>query len=64
MGEWVKIEFEMDKLDQGCQGKDLRYSLGKKELSRQEKIWEVARNVHTYDNVIDYLSAMAMASKK
>ena len=64
MGEWVKIEFEMDKLDQGCQGKDLRYSLGKKELSRQEKIREVARNVHTYDNVIDYLSAMAMASKK
>ena len=48
----------MEKLDQGCQGKDLRYSLGKKELARQERIREVAHNVHTYDNVIDYLSAM------
>ena len=49
---------EIDKLDQGCQGKDLIYSLGKKEMARQERIREVAHNVHTYDNVIDYLSAM------
>ena len=48
----------MDKLVKARQGKDLRYSLGKKELVRQERIRDVALNVHTYDNVIDYLSAM------
>ena len=64
MGEWVKIDYEMDHLESGFTRADLKFKASKDEQKRQERIYNVAMSVNTYHTIIDYLSSMAVASKK
>ena len=64
MGEWVKIDYEMDHLESGFTREDLKFKASKDEQKRQERIHNVAMSVNTYHTIIDYLSSMAVASKK
>ena len=64
MGEWVKIDYEMDHLESGFTVKDIRFSASMSEKKRQERIYNVAMSVNNYHTIIDYLNAMAVASKK
>ena len=62
MGEWVKIDYEMDHLESGFTVKDIRFSASMSEKKRQERIYNVAMSVNNYHTIIDYLNAMAVAS--
>ena len=64
MREWIQIEFEMDLLESGSQHNDLRFKSSKAERKRQDRILNVATNVNNYHSIVEYLNAMAVASKK
>jgi hypothetical protein len=64
MGEWNKIECEMDHLVSGYTASDLRFVASMAERTTQERIYNVAMSVNSYHSIVDYLSAMAVASKK
>ena len=64
MGEWVRIDYEMDHLESGFTHKDLRFTASSAEKKRQERIYNIAMSVNSYHTIVDYLSAMAVASKK
>ena len=64
MGEWNKIEYEMDHLESGYTASDMRFAASMAERKRQERIYNVAMSVNSYHSIVDYLSAMAVASKK
>ena len=64
MGEWNKIEYEMDHLESGYTAGDMRFAASMAERKRQERIYNVAMSVNSYHSIVDYLSAMAVASKK
>ena len=64
MREWVRIDFEMDKLECGNTREDLRFRASKSEIKRQERIFNVATNVNNYHSIVEYLNAMPVASKK
>ena len=54
MGEWVKIDYEMDHLESGFTRADLKFKASKDEQKRQERIYNVAMSVNTYHTIIDY----------
>ena len=64
MGEWVKIEYEMEHLGSGYTASDLRFTASVAERKRQERIYNIAMGVNSYHTIVDYLNAMAVASKK
>ena len=64
MGEWNKIECEMDHLVSGYTASDLRFVASMAERTTHEWIYNVAMSVNSYHSIVDYLSAMAVASKK
>ena len=64
MREWIRIEFEMDQLESGNTREDLRFKASKAERKRRERILNVATNVNNYHSIVEYLNAMAIASKK
>ena len=64
MGEWNKIEYEIEHLETGFTVADLRFTASVAERKRQERIYNVAMTVNSYYSIVDYLSAMAVASKK
>ena len=64
MREWIRIDFEMDKLESGNTRKDLRCNASKAEKNRHDRIHNVASSVNTFHTIVEYLNAMAVASKK
>ena len=56
MWEWVKIDYGMEHLKNGFDKKDLKFNTSVQERKRKERIYNVA--------IVDYLDAMATASKK
>ena len=64
MGEWNKIEYEMDHLESGYTASDMRFDASMVERKRKERIYNVDMSVNSYHYIVDYLSAMAVASKK
>ena len=64
MGDWNKIEYEMDHLESGYTASDMTFAASMAERKRQERIYNVAMSVNSYHSIVDYLSAMAVASKK
>ena len=64
MGEWVKIEYEMEHLGSGYTASDMRFTASIAERKRQERIYNIAMGVNSYHTIVDYLNAMAVASKK
>ena len=64
MGEWVKIDYEMDHLESGQPKDKMRFKPSTAETNRQNRIFNFAMNVNAYYSIVDYLNAMAVASKK
>ena len=64
MGEWVRIEFELDHLASGYTREDLKFKASSQETKRSERIYNIAISVNNFHSIIDYLDAMAVASKK
>ena len=64
MGEWVKIEYEMDLLESGVTKEKLKFKASSTEINRQDRIFNVAMSVNNFHTIVDYLNAMAVASKK
>lgn len=64
MREWIRIDFEMDKLESGSTRDDLRFKASKAERNRHDRILNIATNVNNYHTIVEYLNAMAVASKK
>ena len=64
MGEWIKIDYEMDLLESGVSKEKLKFKANSTETNRQDKILNVAMNVNNFHTIVDYLNAMAVASKK
>ena len=64
MGEWVRIEFELDHLASGYTREDLKFKASSQEIKRSEWIYNIAISVNNFHSIIDYLDAMAVASKK
>ena len=64
MREWIRIEFEMDHLESGSTRDALRFKASKAERNRQERIFNIATNVNNYHSIVEYVNAMATASKK
>ena len=64
MGEWVIINFELDYLESGFTSSDMRFSASMAEKKRQERISNVAMSVNSYHTIVEYLNAMAVASKE
>ena len=54
----------MDHLESGYTASDMRFAASMVERKRQERIYNVAMSVNSYHSIVDYLSAMAVASKK
>ena len=53
MGEWVKIDFELDHLESGFTSSDMRFSASMAEKKRQERIFNVAMSVNSYHTIVD-----------
>ena len=64
MGEWVKIDYEMEHLKNRFDKKDLKFNTSVQERKRKEWIYNVAMSVFDYTTIVEYLDAMATASKK
>ena len=64
MGEWVKIDNGMEHLKNGFDKKDLKFNNSVEERKRKERIYNVAMSVFDYTTIVEYLDAMATASKK
>ena len=64
MGEWTKIDYEMEHLKNGYGRKDLKFNTSVSERKRKERIYNVVMNVNDYSTIVEYLDAMATASKK
>ena len=64
MGEWTKIDYEMDHLKNGYGRNDLKFNPSVPERKRKERVYTVAMNVNNYSTIVEYLDAMATASKK
>ena len=64
MGEWTKIDYEMDHLKNGYGRNDLKFNPSVAERKRKERVYNVAMNVNNYSTIVEYLDAMATASKK
>ena len=64
MGELNKIEYEMGHLESGYTDSDIRFAASMVERKRHERIYNVAMSVNSYHSIVDYLGAMAVASKK
>ena len=64
MGEWVKIDYELDHLESGYTASDMRFNASLAERKRQERIYNVAMSVNSFHSIVDYLNALAVASKK
>ena len=64
MGEWVKIDYEMEHLKNGFDKKDFKFNTPVQERKRKERIYNVAMSVFDYTTIVEYLDAMATASKK
>ena len=64
MGEWVKIDYVMDHLESGITADKIKFKTSSAEKNRQERIFNVAMNVNNFHTIVDYLNAMAVASKK
>ena len=64
MGEWVRIDFELDHLASGYTRDDLKFKACTQEEKRNLRIYNVAVSVNDFHSIIDYLDAMAIASKK
>ena len=62
MGEWVKIQTEISMLARGMTENSIRKP-NKKLIDRDERIFNVVQNLKKYKSPIDYLSAIASASK-
>ena len=54
----------MDHLESGSTRDALRFKASKAERNRQERIFNVATNVNNYHSIVEYVNAMATASKK
>ena len=64
MGEWVRIDFELDHLASGYTRDDLKFKSGSQEEKRHERIYNIALSVNNFHSIIDHLDSMAVASKK
>ena len=64
MDEWVKIDYELEHLESGYTASDMRFNASLAERKRQERIYNVAISVNSVHSIVDYLNAMAVASKK
>ena len=64
MREWIRLVLEMDQLESGNTREDSRFKASKVERKRRERILNVATNVNNYHSIVEYLNAMAIASKK
>lgn len=64
MCEWIKNDYEMDLLESGVSKDKLKFKTSLTETNRQDRIFNVAMNVNTFHTIVDYLNAMAVASKK
>ena len=64
MGEWVRIDFELDHLASGYTRDDLKHKACSQEEKRNSRIYNVAVSVNDFHSIVDYLDAMAIASKK
>ena len=54
----------MDALESECTKDKLKFKASSTELNRQDRIFNVAMNVNNFYTIVDYLNAMAVASKK
>ena len=63
MVEWIKIDYEMEHLKNGFDKKDLKFNTPVQERKRKERIYNVAVSVFDYTTIVEYLDAMATASK-
>ena len=64
MGEWTKLDYEMEHLKNGYGRNDLKFNPSVAERKRKERVYTVAMNVNNYSTIVEYLDAMATASKK
>ena len=64
MGEWNKIDFEMDLLESGHTRDQLKFKTSTADINRQKRIFNIAMSVNSYHSIVEYLNAMAVASKK
>jgi hypothetical protein len=55
MGEWNKIEDEMDHLNSGYTASDMRVAATMAERKRQERIYNVVMSVNSYHSIVNYL---------
>ena len=53
MREWIRIDFEMDKLETGSTRIDLRYKASKAERNRHDRILNIATNVNNYHTIVE-----------
>ena len=61
MGEWVKIDYQLDHLESDTY---MRFNASLAERKRQERVYNVSMSVNSFYSIGDYLNAMAVASKK
>ena len=64
MGEWIKIDYEMDLLESDVSKEKLKFKANSTETNRQDSILNVAMTVNNFHTIVAYLNAMAVASKK
>ena len=64
MKEWEFIECQIFHMESGGAKKDLKRTMNKSDRDRAEKIRRVIERASTYASPIDYLHALAMATKK
>ena len=64
MKEWTFVETQIDHLESGGDKKDLKKTMNSADVVRMERIKRVVERARTYDSPIDYLHAIAAATKK
>ena len=64
LGEWNKIDFEMDLLESGHTRDQLKFKASTSDINRQNRIYNIAMSVNSFHTIIEYLNAMAVVSKK
>ena len=63
MNEWLKIKASIDMITRGDR-KKVKKTMTKSEVQREKRMKEVAEKCSEYPTWLDYLRAMADASKK
>ena len=64
MKQWEFIECQIFHMESGGDKKDLKKTMNKSDRDRAEKIKRVVERASSYTSPIDYLHAIALATKK